>query len=355
MTSVNELKNRTASLPPADTNVQLPAAIRAAAARSNALHKQAYETAPDAAAKPEAAAATPEAGGTEGKSASAQPEAVTTPETGTEGAASQTPAQGADNWEHKYNSMKGRYERQEDTIKGLNSRISQLEALLSRAQAQPPAQQLTPDLSFKKITEKDREDFGTDFIDVAQRAAEEKLSPEIAELKAKLARLEGNLNTTVEQTQQTRQQAMWAFLTEKLPNWRTINRDAKFLAWTNLPDPLSGGIRGDMLRDAYAQGDAQRVLRFFHSFLTDEAATAPAADTKPDANKGKVPLETFAAPGRATAPATTVVPGEKETITNAQIAQFYLDVQKGKYRGNPAEKDRLERMIFDAQAEGRIV
>jgi hypothetical protein len=357
MTSMQEIKRKADKLAPADDSVVLPAAIRAAAQRSATLHQQAYQSEqpkePDAPATP--AEPSPDAGSQgEPKTPDAPP--APAPEAGTEGVAPAPKDDSKSDWEHKYNSMKGRYDRAESTISGLNQRISQLEALLARAQSeQPKPQQPTPDLTFKSISKDERETYGDDFLDVAARAAQEKLNPEIAELKAKLARLEGTVGNVAETTQRSAAQSVNAYLDEQVPNWRQLNRDDKFLAWANLPDPLSGGIRITMLRDAHAKGDAQRVARFFQGFLADEAATAPAVTVlKPDASN-KVPLENFAAPGRATAPAATSAPVEKETITRAQIAAFYADVNRGKYRGNTAEKDRLEQMIFQAEAEGRIV
>lgn len=354
MTSTQEIKNRAAKLAPIDDSVQLPAAIRAAAARSNSLHQQAYQTevtdAPTPAAQPVAVST-----GTEGQSQTAQPEAAATPAPGTESA---TPPAKADDWEHKYNSMKGRYDRAETTISGLTQRIGHLEAQLSSLAARP-VQQPTPDLQFKPlITDKDKEDFGADFIDVAQRAALEKVNPEIADLKAKLARLEGTVGSVAAQTHQQSQQSIYKTLDEKLPKWREINRNQKFLAWANLPDLYSGAIRVHMMNDAFNKGDAQRVLAFFNGFLSEEAASTP-APAKPDPvtpqGNGKVPLETFAAPGRATTAAATPAPAEKETIRRAQIAAFYADVNRGKYKGNDAEKLRLEQMIFEAERDGRIV
>ena len=351
MTSLQELKNKSAKLPPIDTEVQLPAAIRAAAARSNTLHAQAYQQ-PEATTDVQQPTATPAATGTEGQPAPAQPEAAATPAPGAEGTT--TPPK-AEDWEHRYNSMKGRYDRAEDTIRGLVQRINALEA---SQHAPQPVQQPTPDLQFKPlITDKDKDDFGADFIDVAQRAAMDKVSPEIAALKAQLARLEGTVGTVANQTAQQTQQTIFQTLDGKLANWRQINKDAKFLAWVALPDPLSGVIRRNMMMDAFNQGDAQRVLRFFNGFLSEEAATAPAttqpAPVTPQGN-GKVPLENFAAPGRATTAAATTAPAEKETISRRQIANFYALVNKGHYRGNEAEKDALERRIFAAEAEGRI-
>lgn len=348
MTSTQEIKNRAAKLPPVDESVQLPAAIRAAAARSNALHQQAYQVEePNAVATPQA--------GTEGQPQTPEPEVKPQPQAGTEGV---TPPAKADDWEHKYNSMKGRYDRAETTINGLTQRIGMLEAQL--AQPRAPVQQPTPDLQFKPlITDKDKEDFGADFIDVAQRAALEKVNPEIAQLKAELAQLKGTVGSVASQTEKQTQQSIYAQLDKDQPNWRQINRDPKFLAWANLPDPFSGAIRVHMMNDAFNKGDAHRVLAFFKGFLSEEAAPTPAPATPPNPvtpqGNSKVPLEAFAAPGRATTAAATPAPAEKETITRAQISQFYLDVQKGKYRGNDAEKDRLERMIFEAEQDGRIV
>lgn len=350
MTSVKELKNRTANIAQPDPDVKLPAAIRAAAARSNALHDQAYT--PDAPAQP--AAQQPDNGGKEGNTPEPVAQAPQQEEARTEGDPAPAPTPSADNWEHKYNSAKGRLDRSEETIRNLNNRIAQMESLLASASA-APRQQPTPDLQFKPlITDKDRADFGEEFLDVAARAAQEKITPEVAELRARLARLEGTVTEVNTRTGEQTRQSMYDFLNKQLPNWRTINRDQNFIAWANLQDPLSGAIRLDMMKRAFEQGDAQRVLLFFNGFLSDEAATAPAL-AKPDTPTGKVPLETFAAPGRAKAPAAAPAPGEKETISQAQISQFYADVNRGKYRGNEAEKERLERMIFSAQAEGRIV
>ena len=113
-----------------------------------------------------------------------------------------------------------------------------------------------------------------------------------------------------------------------------------------------------MLQEAHRNGEAQRVLQFFKGFLSDEAVTAPAGDQPgkvTSLGNEKTPLENFAAPGRAKAPAASSAPGEKETISRAQIANFYRMVNQGHYRGNDAEKNRLEQMIFDAERDGRIV
>jgi hypothetical protein len=262
-----------------------------------------------------------------------------------------------ENFEHKYHSLKGRYDKDQETIRQLQSSVSQLSSEVTRiASAQPAPVARTRENTFKPLTAEERDAFGEDFIDVSARAARERLDPELAELRDTVASLQQRLETVADTTGRTAVQTMNDTLTKELPNWREINRDQKFLAWLALPDPYSGVIRMNMMRQAHQQSDAQRVLRFFNGFLTDEAASAPAPAPKTNPTEGKVPLETLAAPGRAKAPAASVTtpPGEKETISRAQIAIFYRLVNRGHYVGNEAEKERLERMIFEAEHEGRI-
>jgi len=110
------------------------------------------------------------------------------------------------------------------------------------------------------------------------------------------------------------------------------------------------------LKAAYAANDAPRVLAFFNGFLAEEAASTPPAPAPDPAAPvaPKVPLETFAAPGRAKSAATPLVPPEKPTISRADVTKFYEDLRRGVYRGRDEEKARIEAMIFEANRDGRI-
>lgn len=362
---------------PVDETVQLPAAIRAASARSSALHNEVYgnpqegeqqgEGQQPPANEQQETPPTPKAGegqppreepngSAKREQTTPQPEAKAPSQEGQEGAKAP-----ADEWQHKYNSLKGRFDQQTGTITHLNNKVAQLEQMIARfsEQQNAAAKQPPSELSFEPLKPEEVETYGEDFISVAQRAAMAKLSPEVQSLRQEIHNLKAQLGQVATTTEQTSKQNMFAFLDREEPNWRAINRSPEFLEWANLPDAFSGVTRLQMMRDAYDKGDGPRVLAFFKGFLKDEAATAPVNTVQPDPKPQgqKVPLEQFAAPGRAKAPAASVAtaPGEKETITHAQIAAFYRDVNMGKYRGNDAEKERIEQMIFDAQREGRIV
>ena len=71
----------------------------------------------------------------------------------------------------------------------------------------------------------------------------------------------------------------------------------------------------------------------------------------------KVPsdqLEKQVAPGRGRSGANTM-PSEGQTYSPADIEGFFDAVRKGKYKGREEERGRIERDIFAAQREGRIV
>lgn len=342
--------------PQDDPNVKIPPAVKAAAARADKVHKEVYkkeEEAPKAdaveeTAKKEEAAAPANPPVEEAAKPETPPKEVTPP-------SNEPPAE---NWEHKYNSMKGRFDRAQDTINGLTSRLSQLEGEVTRLKAAPPAVKHEPETPPEPlITPEEEKDYGEDFLNVVGKKAKQVLTQELAkrdqeisELKQKLS----NVNGTLVQDAQSR---MHTDLESRCPNWRTINTDQNFINWLQLPDTYSGVIRHELLKAAYERNDAPRVLAFFNGFLAEEAAVAPAEggeQTPAAPAPGKVPLDQLAAPGRAKSPAASQAPVEKPTINRAQIAQFYADVAAGKYRGRDAEKERLERMIFEAQAGGRI-
>jgi len=266
------------------------------------------------------------------------------------------PADG-ESWEHKYKSMHGRFVRSQDQIKTLSEQISQLQGVIATMQAAPTQQVQIPELEAENlITPEEAADYGEDFLKVVGKRAREEMVPVIKSYQAKIAELEQKLNGVSGAVQQTSQEKLLAKLDEGLPTWRELNSNSEFLDWLRLPDPYSGAIRHDMLKAAYAQGNAHRVLAFFNGFLAEEAVVAPAGqEPDPQVTKvPKVPLANLAAPGRAKTAASASAPAEKPIITRSQIAAFYADLAAGKYRGRDAEKNKAEAIIFEAQRDGRI-
>jgi hypothetical protein len=335
-----------------DPDVKIPAAVRAAAARSEQLFNQLRDQPVEDSTEEVTSQGNPEldaASLTQSAPAQEPAKPAETQPTETQ------PADG-ESWEHKYKSMHGRFVRSQDQIKGLSEQISQLQLVISTMQTAPAAAPIPQFEIENLITPEEAADYGEDFLKVVGKRAREEIAPVVKGYEAKIAELEKKLNGVSGAVQQTSQEKLLGKLDESLPTWRDLNSNSDFLDWLRLPDPYSGAIRHDMLKAAYAQGDARRVLAFFNGFLAEEAVVAPAGQ-EPDVSVTqvpKVPLASLAAPGRAKTAASASAPAEKPIITRSQIAAFYADLANGKYRGRDAEKNKAEAIIFEAQRDGRI-
>jgi hypothetical protein len=349
------------SLAPVDPNLSVPPAVRAAAARSQEAFENAYknETIEPSEDQTEQ---TPESGTENSFTAStAEAEPVTRE-------VSEQPKedrqQGDDqSWEHRYKSMKGRYDRASQQIQTLSEQISSLQNVIATMQvthARTSEDDFEPSVA-KLLTPEEENDYGADFLSVVGKKAREELLPIVNKYEAKIAQLEAKLQGVDGFVAKDARSRLEQTMDAQVPNWRELNFNPEFIQWLKLPDPYSGVIRHDMLKEAYGRNDSARVANFFKGFLAEEAAVDP-ANTRPDLSTSasnaqvneKIPLETFAAPGRAKTAAASSAPAEKPVFTRPQIAKFYQDSAAGKYRGKEAERDRIEKQIFDAEREGRI-
>jgi hypothetical protein len=256
--------------------------------------------------------------------------------------------------------MKGRFDQATTTIGSMQQQMQELGDELIRTQAvlnqqrrgQQAQQQRAP--APPLLSDKDRETYGPELIDLVQRAAREAVMPDLRQTQTQVQQV----NQRVEQ--QT-QQGVYQTLDSQVPTWKEVNTNPRFKAWCALPDVYSGQLRGKLLNAAFRAADAPRVVAFFQGFLAEEVATgnAPAPQPEPGQNPPRhaaVQLETLAAPGRAK-PAggnSTPAPADKPVFTRAQIQGFYADVRKGVYEGRDADKARDEAAIFLAQREGRV-
>lgn len=111
-----------------------------------------------------------------------------------------------------------------------------------------------------------------------------------------------------------------------------------------------------MLRSAFENNNGPRVLAFFKTFTNENAAFQTGAQIE-TAGQPQVDLNTLVAPGRASDGSAPRAQEESSgrQWTQAEIGQFYADVQRGVYRDDPAKKAAIENDIFAAQSAGRIV
>jgi hypothetical protein len=264
-------------------------------------------------------------------------------------------------WENRYNAMHGRFRDASSQLQQANSRIEALENMLASVQNAPraPAPQTAAQ---KLITPKDEEEMGPEMIDLMRRAAREEMTPFTA-LQQELAALREQVQGTSQTVQMSARERMHVDLDRDLPNWQAVNHDPDFHAWLALQDPMSGVSRKKLVTDAYAQNNSARVLAIFKSFVSETAAYRPASSSTETApvppHVGAQPvrptLEDLAAPGRARTAASPQAPAEKQIIRTSDVNAFYAAVRKGAYRGREAEQAQHEAELHAAMREGRIV
>jgi hypothetical protein len=355
-------------LPPdrIDPDAKVPSAVRAQAQAIEDYYRQAVEppetpvTPPDNASERQnrgenSEVSTPEAVPPAPAPVQSQ-EIPPAPPQNTQEGQSVPPKPDEQSWEHRYNSMKGRFDRSQQ-------RISHLEGLLASIQPTIPQQNTqqnqpnNPDLTFERlVTPEEEETYGKEFLSVVAKRAQEAFAPTQRQLERKIQELEGQLQGVGTTVSRDAKSKMYETLDREVSNWKEMDTDPDFIEWLKLPDVLSGEVRYNLLQRALAAYDAQRVLAFFKGFLAEEAALAPASavPTPPPAPaQPRTDLRQFAAPGRAKSAAVTP-PAEKPVYTAAQIASYYAALNRGDYRGREAEWQRLERDIFSAQSEGRV-
>jgi hypothetical protein len=349
---------------PIDTNVSIPRAIREAGERAEQLQRAANgEAEPSVAVQ------------IEGQQQADPPVQQQAPQPPVQQQAPQPPPQPpATDWERNYNGLKGRYEKLVSDVSAMSEQLTRLQnENASLRQVAPSANGHAPQVR-KLLTEQEIADYGEDFIDVVRRAADEVAGP----LRDQVAQLQGQITTQQTEVGNAFMTRMNATIGALVPNWENLNKEPGFIQWTRLPDVFSGAIRSELMQAAWDNGDAQRVAAFFRAYLAEEAAVDPSAGQAratpgfpaslappaqqplvPPAGGQAIPLQTrlsldqLAAPGRAHSVAQ--MPADKPTYTAQDIARFYRDVTAGKYRGNDAQREAIDRDINLAQHEGRII
>jgi hypothetical protein len=270
-----------------------------------------------------------------------------------------------DSWAGRYNSMRGRWESTQRQLGSLQEQliaagdeIGRLNQLLVRAGVEPGAQpQNNPQNHSNVITEQDRDTYGEELIETMARVAKGTVQPELDRLTAENAELKKKTITNDQKV--LRQQ-----LQQAVPNWLAIQASPQWRDWLRLPNVYTGVLRGKMLKEAYDAANSAVVIQTFQDFVKEVQATGGNVPTnqRQDVQPAAVPrtpamsLEDLAAPGRAK-PAGGDNPtgsADKPIITRQDIAKHYSDSRKGLYAGREAEYARVERIIQDAQRDGRV-
>jgi len=196
------------------------------------------------------------------------------------------------------------------------------------------------------ITEQDKEAFGSDLLDLIDRATEQKVAgfrdresqllSEVNELKSKL----GNVSERQGVSDKDR---FLSALSAQVPDWEALNVDQGFLSWLAEVDPIYGLPRQYALTNAYEAFDAARTATIFKQYRNMIAP--PTQQRQPN-------LQSQVAPTRSRSTPATTSAGEKRIYSQQEISEFYNEWIKGRLTNEEAVK--MEAEINAAQAEGRI-
>ena len=319
---------------PSKVRIKAELAERLIAERSNTLRE---DQAP-AARKPELMAVTPtvtDANAPRQNPYAVNPTAIQRPA---------EPAQQDSDWKHKYSVLQGIFDKSRsensDRINQLQNQINVLTTMASK----PTTYQDTfhPDVPTQDpnygLTEEQIEEIGgQDFVDAIGKISSAKAESQIATLRQELSAMQADQNESKEDT-------FYRRLGELSPNWKAINKDDRFKSWLNDSDGLSGIPRNNFLINAYDNRDAETSARYFNQFA-ELLPTDPSLN--PDVMTDFVPNSTGGG-----GPLTNA---SGAIYTRATIQQFFKDRGLGKFKGREEEAAAIERDIFAAQKEGRIM
>lgn len=318
----------------------IPRAVKEAAERAEALHKQLYE---QPSAEPQPAPEEPVAAPVDSSlPVAAEPtqqpaDAATVEQESASAPPNEQPDEQKkeDPWEHRYKVLEGKYRAEVPRLaadnRDLRTKMDALSAELEslKSKADQPNSTL--------ISQEDREKYGDDLLDVIKRAAQEQVAAKDQEIAALKSRLESIHSDTAKNAEVS----FYDRLSQLTPDWVTVNDDPGFLKWLDEYDGLTGKRRQDLLSDAENSRDADRVSRFFNAWKSQQKTTTAStnkaleAQVVPETNKVVTP------------------PKAKRFFTRAEIADFYSRARRGEVSN--ADMVAVESEIHAATLEGRVI
>lgn len=267
----------------------------------------------------------------------------------------------SETYAQRWKSLQGIYNATVAKATSAETRVSQLEQLIAAMQTTPAVvPQHRPEPA--AISSEDTEAFGDDLVGMVNRVAgsavSSALSPMMQTLQAlerQVSRLNGVVpvvQNVAAQQRYSREERFFVNLGEAVPDWEQVNANPRFHQWLLSADPLTGITRQTYLADAQSTFDVGRTVSIFNAWKGATGAN-PQPQVTAKASTAASELERQVAPGRTLSAAPTSSVQAKQWTTG-EIAKYYDDVRRGTFKGREAERQSLERDIFDAQREGRI-
>lgn len=267
----------------------------------------------------------------------------------TEPPAPPAPQEPQEDWHHKYLRLQGKYDAEVPRLHQQNKELSQqLSQLQIQIEALKPVPKAEPQDS-PLVTDKDRESFGADLIDVTERVARQVMREHVKPLQEELAKRDARIAQLEAQLQKTGGDVATVTFEQRLamavPDFPKVNADPKWFAFLDEIDPLTGEPRRVHAEKVYAMGNVdavKRVVDLFKSTLEPE----PARDPR------QTELNHQVQPGRSAA--GTAAPSAPKRYTEAEAAAAFERVRKLNMAGKHDEAAKLEAELSLAYMQGRV-
>ena len=241
------------------------------------------------------------------------------------------PAVSEETWEQRYKVLQGKYNAEVPKLtRDLHALTEQVKTLTEAAAKTPPE---------KLVKAEEVDQYGEQFIDMVQRAAEEKFAPERQLLNAKIEELEARLNNVAGVQDKATQASFFKALAEAAPDWEAVDADESWQKWLGEYDPKARRVRQSLLDDALLAHDAAYVASMISDWKAQRQARTPN-------------LASLAAP--STAKAAAPAAPTKKVWTKADVDAFYREAAKPRNSKYTQEEIvRIEQDIESAVREGR--
>jgi len=271
-----------------------------------------------------------------------------------------TPEQELEKAKHKYDVLKGKYDKEvpELALK-LSEQAGELKALKEQI-ASLTAGKKDGDASTKKddapvIEEDPSIKYLQDEYPEVYKGLKTAVGKELKGLSEKIDKLAESVKVNTQEVHRTAEERYYDDL-DTVKEWRVINKSEEFNDWLDQVEPLSGFKRRDILLDAHGSLDSNRVKSFYTSFLKETKPVEQPGEGSESAEEKarKAKMKGLAPDTTGTRRVADKSDNKTKMVKGSEIKKFYEDVRKGVYKGRDAERVAEEARLDAAVAAGMV-
>jgi len=244
--------------------------------------------------------------------------------------------------------LRGELQTAYTSIDGLQGQIDELKALISK-----PAELIDEPVELD-LSDEEREQYGPGLIAMMEKIAlsnGSELAKQVIDLQQELSEVKIGQKQMVEHSAVSDEQKFFSTLTAEIENWGEINDSADFHQFLEEEVAYTGHNRRHFLDTARERLDVGKVIRIFKDF-TSVAPQGSSLDSELPKSDLDVPEELITPKNSGSG----IPPAEEQKYySTAEVNKFYHDKSTGKYKGKEEEAKILEKDIFAAGREGRIL